>query len=121
MKTENLQALQKCLICEMSKITKSYQSDFIIDVYAMIRENEAGNLTGKGYVMFRESGTEFSLQKDSVRITYFKKEFPESKIYEIDFDKLASLDMGVANHYSALMESNLTFENEFWCVRLLTN
>jgi hypothetical protein len=117
MKTENLQALQKCLICEMSKITKSYQSDFIIDMYAMQRENEAGNLVGKGYVMFRESGTEFSLKRDDVRIVYFKKEFPNSVIYEIDFDKLAGLDMGIASHYSILLESKLTFEEKFWCIK----
>ena len=118
MKTQNLITLQKCLICEMSKITKNYQSDFIIDINTMNALNEKGALIGKGYAMFRENGTEFSLDKNNVRLTYFKKEYPNSVIYEIDFDKLSEMDV-TGLHYTGLLISQTRFEDKFRCINIV--
>lgn len=118
MKKENLLALQKVLICEMCKTTKSYQSDFIIDVNRMNVLNERNELTGKKYMLFREYGTEFEDTINSERIEFFRNQFPEYVLLEIDFDKLASIDMEEAGHYSALM-SDFDFEAKFKCVTKL--
>jgi hypothetical protein len=115
MKKENLLALQKVLICEMCKTTKSLQSDFIIDVNRMNVLNEKNELTGKKYMLFRACGTVFEDTINIERIKFFRNQFPECVLLEIDFDKLASIDMDEAGYYSTLM-SDLDFEAKFKCV-----
>ena len=108
--------LFQCLIVEMAKTVKSYQSDFILDINAMNTLNEDGLFVGKYYCVFRENGCEFG-DRESSRIDYFFNHKETGlKIFEIDCDKFAKVEMR-NKHYNDLL--NGLNGKETICIKLV--